>query len=449
MTDNKASSPHIISEEEIKALYSEGYEDNKAPSPLSEVLGLDTKDHRLPPKKWLWLAAAGLVLVIIGFSIYNGNGRPASYDTQTVSRGDLSVTVSATGTLAPLKEVEVGIEVSGTIKSVNVDYNDQVKVGQVLARLDTTRLEAQALQSKAALESARAKVQQVEATAKEAELQLAKQLHVRELSGGKVPSQYDLDAAKATLARARADLASAKAAVSQAKGTLDVNLTDLTKAVVKSPINGVVLARSVEPGQTVASQFQAPVLFTLAEDLTQMELQVDVDEADVGLVRPDQHAQFTVDAYPDRNFPAKIIQVRYGSETVDGVVTYKTVLRVDNSALALRPGMTATALITVEQKNDVLLVANNALRFTPPASPQKKNGNGSLLDALLPHPPRSESGREQQATTGKTQQVWTLRNGELTPITITKGSTNGIVTEIVAGDVSVGAELVSRQVGKP
>ncbi|MGR8936138.1 MAG: efflux RND transporter periplasmic adaptor subunit, partial [Gammaproteobacteria bacterium] len=362
-------------------------------TPIDEVLGLNPQRRRFTLKKCFWPAAAAACAMVIVLTLIKSNGQTVAYETQAVRRGDLSVTVSATGTLAPLKEVEVGIEVSGTIKTVDADYNDHVKIGQVLARLDTTRLEAQALQSRAALASANAKVQQIKATVKEAEVQLAKLLNVLQLSGGKVPSQYDLDAAKATLARARADEAAAKAAVEQAQGTLNVNLTDLAKAIVKSPINGIVLKRSVEPGQTVASQFQAPVLFTLAEDLTKMELQVDVDEADVGMVKPGQHARFTVDAYPERSFPAEITQVRYGSETVDGVVTYKTVLQVDNSSLSLRPGMTATALITVDEKQDVLLVPNSVLRFTPPAEAPQKTGGG-FLRALLPRPPRSTSSRD-------------------------------------------------------
>lgn len=415
--------------------------------PINELLILHPGGKPRPLHKWLGLAAAALAIGAGVWFFGKGNSGAVVYETQTVSRGDLSVTVSATGTLAPLKEVEVGIEVSGTIKSVEADYNDQVKVGQVLARLDTTRLEAQSLQSRAALEAAKAKVRQVQATVKEAEVQLAKLRNVLELSGGKVPSQYDLDAAKATLARAHADEAAAKAGVEQAQGTLNVNLTDLTKAAVKSPINGIVLARSVEPGQTVASQFQAPVLFTLAEDLTQMELQVDVDEADVGMVQPGQHAQFSVDAYPDRNFPAEIVQVRYVSETVDGVVTYKTVLRVDNSELSLRPGMTATALITVENKKNVLLVPNSVLRFTPPVEPAKKAG-GSFLDALLPHPPSADTGK-QPAASGKSQQVWMQHGGQLLAVTIDKGATDGKVTEIIGGGIEAGSELVSGQRKQP
>mgnify|MGYP001476210898 CR=1 FL=1 len=417
------------------------------PPPIDDVLGLNAPPPRFWQHKRRGLIALGLAGVGLVWLLNHGHEPALSYETQTVTRGDLSVTVSATGTLAPLKEVDVGIEVSGTIRSVEADYNDQVKIGQILARLDTTRLEAQNLQARAALESAKAKVLQVQATVKEAEVQLAKLLNVLELSGGKVPSQYDLDAARATLSRAHADEAAAKASVEQAQGTLNVTLTDLTKAVVKSPINGIVLKRSVEPGQTVASQFQAPVLFTLAEDLTQMELQVDVDEADVGMVKPGQHAQFTVDAYPDRAFPAEITQVRYGSETVDGVVTYKTVLRVDNSSLTLRPGMTATALITVEQKQQVLLVPNSVLRFTPPAEPAKKGG-GSFMDAFLPRPPKPSSGKDLP-TLGKTQTVWTLRDQQLTPITISKGASDGKMTEIVTGDLDVGSELISGQIKQP
>jgi HlyD family secretion protein len=342
--------------------------------------------------------------------------------------------------------VQVGIEVSGTIKTVLVDYNDSVTVGQVLAVLDTTRLEAQALQSGSALASAKAKVVQAEATLQEAHIKMARLNKVKELSNGKVPAPYDMDTAKATLSRAKADLASAKAVVEQAQGALNVNRTDIKKAVIHSPINGVVLERSVEPGQTVASQFQAPVLFKLAEDLTKMELQVDVDEADVGVVHEGQEATFTVDAYPDQTFPAKITQVRYGSETKEGVVTYKTVLTVDNSALSLRPGMTATALITVNKKENVLLVANSVFRFVPPqtAPAEKKSGSG-LLGAMLPRPPpRSDSKLPSVSVSpSKEQQVWRVGDAGLIPVTITKGVTDGIATEITSGPVDVGTALVT------
>ncbi len=306
---------------------------------VAKTLGVDTPHSRMHRLRNFLLLFILLGALAAGgfFWTKNGQDTTVKYETKPVQRGNLVVTVSATGTLEPIKQVDVGIEVSGTIKTVNVDYNDRVEVGQVLAELDTSKLEAQALQSSSALEAARAKLLQAQATVQEAEAQMARLNEVRKLSDGKMPSQSEFDTQKAAQARARADEASAKAAVAQAQATLDANRSDLAKAIVHSPINGVVLKRSIEPGQTVAAMFQSPVLFTLAEDLSQMELQVDIDEADVGQVREDQEATFTVDAYPDQVFPAHTTQVRYGSETVDGVVTYKAVLKVDNSELKLRP----------------------------------------------------------------------------------------------------------------
>ncbi len=243
------------------------------------------------------------------------NSNSVQYKTQEAVRGNLTVIVTATGTLQPTNKVDVGSELSGIIKTVEVDHNGRVKVGQVLARLDTSKLEAQVTQSRAALESAKGKLLQTQATLKETRSKLGQLQKVRELSKNKVPSQSELHAAEAAFERARADEASAKAAVSQARATLEAKETDLSKTVIRSPINGIVLTRSVEPGQTVAASFQAPVLFTLAEDLTQMELNVDVDEADVGRVREGQKATFRVDAYPNRTFEARITQARYGSST--------------------------------------------------------------------------------------------------------------------------------------
>lgn len=413
---------------------------------VAKTLGVsDAKPRRR--RWWLWALAALLVAVLL-FPVLGRKPQPVKYVTEPAKRGNLVVTVSATGTLEPLKKVDVGIEVSGTIKSVDVDYNSEVKVGQVMAKLDTTRLEAQVQQNEAALEAARAKVLQAQASVQEAEAQLGRLNRVRELSGGKLPSQNDLDTAKANLARAKADEASAKASVAQAQGALDVARTDISKAVIKSPINGVVLTRSVEPGQTVAAQFQSPTLFTLAEDLTQMELQVDVDEADVGQVKEGQDATFTVDAYPDRTFPARITQVRYGSQTVEGVVTYKTVLKVDNSSLVLRPGMTATALITVNKRDNVVLVPNGALRFAPTTKTQTGSSRGGgLVGMLLPRPPGMNANKvEEPDTKSKEQRVWTVRNGELVALSFARGLSDGLHTEVASGQVESGMELVTDEV---
>ncbi len=415
---------------------------------VAKTLGLDR-----PKSKARRLRILLLLVLLAGVAAWaalprlrQGNGNTVAYETQKARRGDLVVTVSATGTLEPIKEVEVGIEVSGTIKSVEVDYNDRVEVGQVLARIDTSKLEAQALQSSSSLEAARARLLQAQATVQEAGAQMARLNEVRRLSDGKMPSQSEFDTQKAVQARAKADEASAKASVAQAQATLDANRSDLAKAVVHSPINGVVLKRSVEPGQTVAAMFQSPVLFTLAEDLAQMELQVDVDEADVGVVRADQDATFTVDAYPDRVFPARTTLVRFGSETVEGVVTYKAVLRVDNSSLALRPGMTATALITVDKRENALLVPNAALRFVPPKPKvqDKAGGGGGILSSILPHPPAQQSTpREEAGPKGKDQQVYIVREGQLAAVPITKGLSDGKVTEVTGGALKEGMELVT------
>lgn len=394
-----------------------------------------------------WLALVLLALLAGGSLLWwqGRNGEESvKYKTEQARRGRLVVTVTATGNLQPTNQVVVGSELSGIVRVVDVDYNDHVTVGRELARLDTSKLEAQAAQSRAALAAAKAKVLQAEATEREARGDLARLQKVRKLSGNKVPSHQDIDAAAARLQRAQADVESNKATVDQAQATLQANETDLAKAVIRSPINGIVLTRSVEPGQTVAASLQAPVLFTLAEDLTKMELLVDVDEADVGQVASGQEATFTVDAYPQRSFPARVTQVRYGAKTVSGVVTYETVLQVDNSDLSLRPGMTATAEITVQTLDEALLVPNAALRFSPPRERRDTGSSRGLVGMLLPHRPRRNRGREDSEAKGsaRRQQIWTLRDGRLRSVPVTLGPTDGSVTAITGGAVEPGMTVV-------
>lgn len=371
------------------------------------------------------------------------------YKTESARRGDLKVIITSTGNLAPVNQVEVGSELSGIVKSVEADFNDHVRVGQVLARLDTSKLEAQVLQSRASLEATQAKVLQTRATEKETTRNLERLETIFTMSQGKAVSKHDIEAAQAALDRARADQASAEATVSQTRAVLKIIETDLAKAVIHSPINGVVLSRSIDPGQTVAASLQAPVLFSLAEDLTKMELHVDVDEADVGQVAAGQDAIFTVDAYPDRSYPARISQVRYGSKTVDGVVTYETLLDVDNSDLSLRPGMTATANITVKEVQDAILVPNAALRFVPPAkgagNVKKRQSDGSVLSRLFPRPRRNSQDKKKSSTKKedkKSQRVWILQDGQPVPVPVTTGATNGILTEITSSKLEEDQELV-------
>lgn len=415
-------------------------------SEVRETLGIDqSSSHGNRLKRWLFvglLAVVG-VTIAIGWKMSN-KSNSMDYQTQKAERGSLTVTVTATGNLEPTNQVDVGTEVSGTIETVVVDYNDRVKVGQVLARLDTSRLRAQVLQSKGALGAARARVVEAKATVNEARNELSRLRQVRELSNNKVPSQRDMDAAQAALERAEAFEASAEAQVSEAQATLEVNETDLAKAVIRSPINGIVLRRSVEPGQTVAASLQAPVLFTLAEDLTQMELHVDVDEADVGRVKEGQGATFRVDAYPDMSFPARVTQVRFGSQAVEGVVTYETLLHVDNSDLLLRPGMTATADITVTEIKNAILVPNAALRFIPPIREDKETPDDiTLVDRLLPRRPRHALPQRKDGNAHNRQQhVWALRDGQIMPITVTTGATDDKMTEVTSGPIEPGVELV-------
>jgi HlyD family secretion protein len=409
-------------------------------SEIERTLGLkESLAARMKSRSWAIGGAAAIALVAILALALSGGGDGYRYTTESSRKGDLTVTVTATGTLQPTNQVDVSSELSGTVRTVSADFNDTVKVGQELLKLDTTKLEAQVTQSRAAVDAANAKVKQSDATLAEAESQIARLNHVREISGGKVPSQADLDTANAAVLRARADVASNKAAVTQAQATLDGQLTDLSKASVKSPINGLVLVRSVEPGQTVASSLQAPVLFTLAEDLTRMELQVAVDEADVGQVKEGQAASFTVDAWPDRRFTAKVQQVRFGAQTLDGVVTYQTVLEVDNSERLLRPGMTATAEVTVNQLHDVMLVPNAALRFQPPARAEAPSGG--LLGALVPF--RRFGGRPEPKIDPKKARVYTLENNRLKLVELTPGATDGTWTEVKKGAIEPATELVT------
>jgi HlyD family secretion protein len=422
-------------------------EDN--PRDISEVLGLDEapRGHRRVRIAVVTLALLVIIAAIVWYSTTR-DSTAVQYKSAAVKRGDLTVAVTATGSVQPVNQVDVGTEISGTIRTVEVDYNDRVQAGQVLARLDTDKLQAQVLQSQSTLESVQAKLIEAQATVVETRENLERFKRVREMSGGKVPSQREYDAAEAVLKRALSGEATLKAQISEAKWKLSIDQTNLSKAVIRSPINGVVLKRQVEPGQTVAASLQTPVLFTIAENLAQMEVQVDVDEADVAQVKVGQQASFTVDGYPGRTFSAVVKQVRYGPETVQGVVTYKTLLAVDNSDLALRPGMTATANVTVQRVANVMLVPNAALRFSPPVAEKAGQTGGSLLSRLFPRPPPASRSRDTADAKGKQQRVYVVsRDGQPSPVSVAAGFTDGVMTEVTGGDITVGTEIVTDIIG--
>jgi len=420
-------------------------------SSVARTLGVDLEAGPRPVRRTgRLLLGLGVVLVAVVAMAWSrvDNGSTVKYRTLPAERGALRVTVTATGTLEPTKTVDVGSEVSGTIIQVLVDEDDHVKAGQVLARIDPTKIQAQARQLEAALAAAEAKLLQAKATREESATQLRR---LEQLYAEKLSSPQDLDAQRATAERGAADEASARAAVSQARASLQTVRTDLAKAVIHSPIDGVVLTRTAEPGATVAAQFQAPVLFKIAEDLRRMELRVDVDEADVAQVRQGEDATFTVDAYPGRTFQAQIKRVRQASQTTEGVVTYEAVLAVDNSNLALRPGMTATAELTASRVKDAVLVPNAALRFTPPAAAARVADGRSFISRLMPGPPRrpaNGSGNGIAAENGKSQRVWVLKEGRPSPVPVEIGATDGKRTQVVSGDVTAGLELIVDATGK-
>jgi HlyD family secretion protein len=428
-------------------------ETTASPSDVARTLAEYRAKGPAPWQRWGKWAVLALVVLAAGFYFFGrGNAQGTRYVTQDVSTGDMMVTVTATGNLEPRNQVDIGSELSGTMRTVNVDVNDEVKAGQVLAELDTTRLNAQVLQAQSSLASAEARVLQSVASEKEARANLARLEKVRELSGGKLPSQQDMDVAIAAVARAEGEAAAANAAVAQARANLEAVRTDLSKTEIRSPINGVVLVRSVEPGQTVAASLQAPILFTLAEDLKKMELHVAVDEADVGSVQVGQDATFTVDAFPNRRFNAHITQVHFASSntqnsssgsasqasaTSTGVVTYETVLEVDNSELLLRPGMTATAEIVTTSINGAILIPNAALRFTPegvqvPGAPGAAQQRGPLQAIMPQMRMRGGGGGGQQGGAGRRMaRAWILEDGKPALVMFRPGATDGRNTQVL------------------
>ena len=349
------------------------------------------------------------------------------WQTQAVDRADMVLTATATGNLQPKSEVTVGAEISGLVREVLVKENDQVNKGDVLARFDTEELRVGLEQAEARLALARASVAEAKATLDEA---TADERRSTSMMDRKLISEAQHDSARASRKRAAARLTYARASVQEALAAVSQTRTRLDKAVITAPITGVVLVRSVEPGTTVAASFQTPQLFLLAEDLREMELHVALDEADVGMVKAGQTATFAVDAWSGRLFQADVLSVHLYPTTANNVVTYTTVLSVDNSEGLLQPGMTATATITTGTREQALRVPNAALRFTPPA---QTSGGG-----MFSHPGGSAAQQERTHNL-----VWVLRDGETKPMPLRLGSSDGRFTEVLDGDVHEGERVVT------
>ncbi|MFA4893720.1 efflux RND transporter periplasmic adaptor subunit [Brevundimonas sp.] len=403
---------------------------------LEEMLGVPGAGTRKRPKAVIVVAVA-VAAVAAAFLIWRlATPAPTSpYQTQLLTRGDLVATVSATGTVAPLNQVEVGSELSGAVERVMVEENDVVVPGQVLATLDATKLRDQIAGGEAAVAVAQAQLREAQATVRETGLRRTRLSRLWTSSNGGYPARADVDAAEAAAERALASAASATAGVRQAEATLRTHRTNLEKSTIRSPIGGVILDRQVEPGQTVAASLQAPVLFVLAEDLSRMNLEIDIDEAEVAAVREAQSATFTVDAFPGRAFEARVTRVGLGSQTKEGVVTYTALLSVDNADLSLRPGMTATAEITTLRREKVFLVPEQALRFSPPSTGAPSSTG--LAGALSPRMP---GGGGQRQSSGS--QIWVLRDGVPVRIPVTAGASNGQMTEVSGAGLSAGMAVI-------
>lgn len=402
-------------------------------------------------RRIVWIPALLVLLAVAAYALFAPGERAPDYITEEVQSRSLDLTVTATGNLRPTNLVEVGSEVSGRIDQVYVDVNDQVRRGQVIARINTDVIEDQVTQGRANLEVARANVAQARASLEVDQAQLARLVEVQRLSDGRVPSKTELEAAEANVQRDRAAMASAQASVSSAQAALSSAMTNRDRAVIRAPVTGVVLARQVEPGQTVAASFNTPTLFVLAEDLSTMMLRVDIDEADVGQVEPGQRATFTVDAYPARRFPARLTRVDLASGNIatesqqtsaassaNAVVNYEARLAVDNAEGLLRPGMTATATIATASTGTRLLVPNSALRFDPDA---EADTGGSALN------PEIGLGQEEQRATigiGSRQIVHVLKaDGTLDAVEVVTGQSNGRLTVVSSDQLKPGMKVVT------
>lgn len=404
---------------------------------VSAALALGRAPRR---RRWLrWLIAA-LVVAAIAAAAWWWFGRAASpapsFSTEAAQTSDITVKVTATGTLQPVIQTDVSSELSGVVRTVDVVENQSVTRGQVLATLDTARLSAQVERAQASVKAAEAKVSDAATTLRETEGALTR---ATSLSNRKLVADQALETATAARDRARSAEETAQANLAIAQADLKLQQADLAKSTIYSPIDGVVLTRDVDPGQTVASSFSAPVLFVIAADLSKMELEAAIDEADIGSVDKGQRAQFTVDAFPGRAFDATIRDIAYAAVTTEGVVTYEAKLTVDNTDLSLRPGMTATVAVVTKEAKNVLAVPNEAFRFRPPVV---ERSSGFSLQSLF-MPPRMGRNRPPQTAQAAdgSRTLYVLRDGEPRPVRVRTGVTDGERTEILSG-LETGDEVV-------
>jgi HlyD family secretion protein len=372
-------------------------------------------------KKILIISAVVVGLAIAAFLIFRSNGNQPKFRFDKVTKGDVEMAVTATGTVNPVTTVLVGTQVSGTIKNIYVDFNSPVKKGQLIAQIDPALFEAQVNQARANLLSAKANLEKAKASEVDAKRTMERN---KELVSKNLIAQSDFDTAETNYETASASVSAAQAQVKQNEAALTSAETNLFYTRIVSPVDGIVVSRNVDVGQTVAASFQTPTLFSIAQDLTKMQIDTSVAEADIGNVKVGQDVEFTVDAYPDITFKGKVWQVRNAPISVQNVVTYDVVIKVNNPELKLKPGMTANVSIIIAIKKDVLRIPNAALRFRP-----------------------SEKGKISAQQKGSA--VWILGQGKPKRIPITVGISDGSYTELVSDRLTEGQELIVESLEKP
>ena len=420
---------------------------------MSETITVEaiTRRRKASPRR-VWLVWGLVLLGLGGGGIWYAKNRNTAtaavhYTTVAAAKGDITVTVTAVGTVQPIQQVDVGSLISGTIAEVDVAVNDSVTKGQVLARLDTSSLEAELARDRATLTARKAAVEDARATQEAAaeSLSRAQKIHDKGLN-----SAEDLATATTALRRADAALASAEANVQVAEADVKLSQTNIDKAVIVAPIDGMVLDLKADLGQTVSASTNTVVLFTLAHDLGQMQLQIDVDEADIGKVQVGNPAAFSVDAYLGQSFPAAVSEMHYAPQTVDGIVTYPTILTIDNSDHRLRPGMTASADVTVEEVKGALTVPNAAFRYAPPvvtAAPKSTGLLGVLFSGGAPGGNRATSTANAASKDGL-RELYIMKDGQPTEIAVKTGVTDGEMTEVLDGPLAAGDLVITAQASK-
>jgi HlyD family secretion protein len=382
-----------------------------------------TATARIAGRILLWLLAAAMLAGAVYYFYRPQETAAPVFSTEPVSRGELVATVSATGTLNPLITVLVGSQVSGSIESLSADFNTPVRTGDVIAQIEPSLFKANVAEARASLKSAEAARDKVAVQVKEARRNLER---VASLEARKLVADSDVDAARFALEAEEVEYRVKVAAVAQAGAELDHERFNLEHTTIRAPIDGVVISRNVDVGQTVAASLQAPTLFTIARDLARMQIETDVDESFIGMVRPGQPVSFTVFAYPQREFSGTLAQVRLEPKIEAGVVKYNCVVHVDNDDLALKPGMTATVAIEVERRADVLKVPNAALRFVPQISDE-------------------EVSRLRAGLADDESVVWTPAGAGLEPRRVTLGLVGEHETEVAGEGISAGLPVAVPQ----